>query len=532
MYAAYIDLKKAFDCVNRPALWRVLELRGVPPPLVACIRDLYRDSTAVVRVGTTLSSPFPLSTGVRQGCPMSPLLFNAFMDVVTSSLSSQLDPGHGVSLAYKLNGQLSSIRAPSPSSPWPTITIPFLLYADDMVLLATSEAALAAMLRLLESICADLGLSLNYTKTKTQALGHPSPISPSLQLLGGSCDAVSTFKYLGSLIASTYVTTSSPPPPPAAPPPDTNNQDAPPAPPPPPHQAAITTVTVQDPAPPPPSTHHRPPVVNAQHPPDGPPPLPQAAVVATQDPPPPPPPPPQPPPPPPPPPQPQAATERLAYPTHPMDPEIDQRIASASKSFNMMTARIWNARALSANARLQLYHALVINTLLYACETWTITAHQMHRLEVFHNRCLRRMKGVSMLDHISTEQLHSMEPTTVPIAVWVRRAQLRWLGHLVRRENDYPPKCVMFAHYMHPMSQRPRGRPATYQQQNLDKLIRELDPVIRHVASTATKFGVVFYDLETGAPLGRRHQVGWAHVAMNRTLWSRVVELGAMLGRA
>ena len=200
-----------------------------------------------------------------------------------------------------------------------------------------------------------------------------------------------------------------------------------------------------------------------------------------------------------------------------------------------MTARIWSAGALAPNARLQLYNSLVVNTLLYACETWTITSRQLQRLEVFHNRCLRRMKGVSMLDHVSTEQLHAMEPVTAPIAVWIRRAQLRWLGHLVRREDDYPPKCVMFAHYMQPAGRRPRGRPPSTQQQNLESLIQELDRpqgVIRRVVGYAAQFGVMFQDLNSGVLIvdGGRH-VSWAQVAMNRVLWSRVVELGAVLSR-
>ena len=127
-----------------------------------------------------------------------------------------------------------------------------------------------------------------------------------------------------------------------------------------------------------------------------------------------------------------------------------------------------------------------------------------------------------------------MAPVTVPIAVWIRRAQLRWLGHLVRREDDYPPKCILFAHYMQPVGRRTRGRPPSTQQQNLECLIRELDRpggVIRRVVDCATQFGVKFQDLSSGDLIvGGGRRVNWAQLAMNRVLWSRVVELGAMLG--
>ena len=137
------------------------------------------------------------------------------------------------------------------------------------------------------------------------------------------------------------------------------------------------------------------------------------------------------------------------------------------------------------------------------------------------------------MGHVSTEQLHAMAPATVPIVVWIRRAQLRWLGHLARREDDYPPKCVLFSHHMLHAGRRPRGRPPASQQQNLNDFVKELmrpGGAIHHVVDVALKFGVLFKDLQ-GRTLQHRRQISWANVAMNRVLWSRVVELGAILNR-
>jgi hypothetical protein len=53
---------------------------------------------------------------------------------------------------------------------------------------------------------------------------------------------------------------------------------------------------------------------------------------------------------------------------------------------------------------------------------------------------------------------------------------------------------------------------------------------VHHVVGVALKFGVIFKDLQ-GKTLEHRRQISWANVAMNRVLWSRVVELGAMLGQ-
>ena len=221
-----------------------------------------------------------------------------------------------------------------------------------------------------------------------------------------------------------------------------------------------------------------------------------------------------------------------------MDMEIDRRIEAASTQFNIMTARIWKATALTPNSKLQLYNALVMNTLLYACETWAITSQQLQRLEAFHNRCIRRMKGVTLLDHITTDQLHTMAPTTEPVGVWVRRAQLRWIGHLARREGSYAPKLMLFAHSIHCDHQPDRraGRPPMSFLEQLHSIISSLSRpggpqsppgALRRVIEVAQRFGVMFKGLDSSY-MSSRQRIDWVHVALNRVLWSRVVSLGAM----
>lgn len=197
-----------------------------------------------------------------------------------------------------------------------------------------------------------------------------------------------------------------------------------------------------------------------------------------------------------------------------------------------MTARIWKASALTPNARLQLYNALVMNTLLYACETWAITSHQLQRLEVFHNRCLRRMKGVSMLDHLSTDELHAMAPATEPCQVWIRRAQLRWIGHLARREGCYPPKLMLFAHSIRCDQQpaRSAGRPPMSFLEQMHSMISSLSRpggALDRVIRVSQQFGVLFKDPAGNYMHGRHHRIDWVHIALNRVLWSCVVSLGA-----
>ncbi len=69
------DALKAFDCLEWPFLWPVLETMGFDMPFIDMIKVLYGNPTAVVLTGKTCFPLFAFSKGSRQGCPLSPLLF-------------------------------------------------------------------------------------------------------------------------------------------------------------------------------------------------------------------------------------------------------------------------------------------------------------------------------------------------------------------------------------------------------------------------------------------------------------------------
>ena len=73
--AAYIDIKAAFDSVDREALWKAMKAKGTPPLLLHLIRDLHSGTTSSVRVGGDVTAPFATTSGVRQHpCPGAVLL--------------------------------------------------------------------------------------------------------------------------------------------------------------------------------------------------------------------------------------------------------------------------------------------------------------------------------------------------------------------------------------------------------------------------------------------------------------------------
>ena len=78
----FIDLRKAFDSIHRPALWKIHQQYGLPTKIVTVIQKLYEESSSAVRVNGDTSSWFQVETGVRQGCILSPLLFAIAIDWV------------------------------------------------------------------------------------------------------------------------------------------------------------------------------------------------------------------------------------------------------------------------------------------------------------------------------------------------------------------------------------------------------------------------------------------------------------------
>jgi hypothetical protein len=203
LHAAFVDFRKAFDSVNRAALWRLLRARGVAPKLVELIEDLYSGCRAKVSAGGHMSDWFSMASGVRQGCPLSPTLFNVFIDFLARLITQRCQEQGvaGFRLAYRIGDQL----VPVPSLGDAALALLLELYADDLVLLADSAADLRTTLRVTESTGAEWGMQLNYAKTKAitfggQQLQAPPPPAPEggrITLEGGEIERVTHFCYLG-----------------------------------------------------------------------------------------------------------------------------------------------------------------------------------------------------------------------------------------------------------------------------------------------------------------------------------------------
>ena len=78
--AAFIDFSKAYDRVCRKKLWECLRGYGVSGKFLVMLQALYLENSVEVKIGDKQSDHFPVNTGLRQGCVLSPLLFSLYIN--------------------------------------------------------------------------------------------------------------------------------------------------------------------------------------------------------------------------------------------------------------------------------------------------------------------------------------------------------------------------------------------------------------------------------------------------------------------
>ena len=82
IYFCFIDYAKAFDCVDHNKLWKILKEMGIPDHLTRLLRNLYAGREATVRTGHGRTDWFQVGQGERQGCILSPCLFNLHAEYI------------------------------------------------------------------------------------------------------------------------------------------------------------------------------------------------------------------------------------------------------------------------------------------------------------------------------------------------------------------------------------------------------------------------------------------------------------------
>ena len=196
VFLCFVDLTKAYDSVNRQAMVAILREYGVPHQLVEIIEELHSETWCHVRSAGDTSERFEVRTGVRQGCVLSPLLFNCFMDKILREATTTLNGGLRIEYATS-RGLFLTYRDKTPAS----TSIQDALYADDLTLVAESRQELQHMVNAVNSACKWWGMTISATKTKTLIVGEQQTSSqPPIMLQGQPLEEVESFSYLGSEI--------------------------------------------------------------------------------------------------------------------------------------------------------------------------------------------------------------------------------------------------------------------------------------------------------------------------------------------
>ena len=82
IYFCFIDYAKAFGCMDHNKLWKILKEMGIPDHLTCLLRNFYAGQEATVRTGHGTTDWFQIGKRVRQGCILSPCLFNSYAEYI------------------------------------------------------------------------------------------------------------------------------------------------------------------------------------------------------------------------------------------------------------------------------------------------------------------------------------------------------------------------------------------------------------------------------------------------------------------
>ena len=299
LYHVFIDFKKAFDRVWHAALWATMNHYNINANLIHTIQSLYNKASSAVYLNGEVGEWFRTTVGVRQGCLLSPTVFNVFLEKI---MADALEHHQGT---VSIGGR----------------TITNLRFADDIDGLAGSEQELSNLVECLDKSAAAYGMEISAAKTKLMT-NNERGIQADITANGEKLETVQNFKYLGAIVS------------------DEGSR-----------------------------------------------------------------------------------------------PEILARIAMTTAALAKLQP-IWRDKSISLISKIKLMRSLVHSVFLYACETWTLTADLAKRIQAMEMRCLRRLLGISYLDHITNEEVRRRTEQVIgphdDLLATVKQRKLRWFGHVTR----------------------------------------------------------------------------------------------------
>ncbi len=183
LYCCFADLTAAFDCIPRHLLWEHLRSRDIDGKILRAIQAFCNDAKIVVKARGHVGNSTITTSGVRQGCPLSPTLFGVYIDALEGWLHDRV-PLAGFILNTPDGG---------------TRLLASLIYADDIVLMDGDPDSLQKGLDSFAAFCTAYGLN------KTQIMqflparrrGRPPLVRHAFMMGNYDLETVDVYKYLG-----------------------------------------------------------------------------------------------------------------------------------------------------------------------------------------------------------------------------------------------------------------------------------------------------------------------------------------------
>ena len=179
LYVAFIDLKKAYDTVNRSVLWSILIRHGMKGRMIRMLKAVYSTVQACVLCNEGASDFFECVQGLKQGCVMSPILFSLLINELANDIIAR--GRHGVSLGST------------------EIELFLLLFADDLTLMSSTIVGLQNQLNVLSTAAKRLFLTVNMDKSKVVVFRKGGFLASRERWYfnGNILEVVNSYKYLG-----------------------------------------------------------------------------------------------------------------------------------------------------------------------------------------------------------------------------------------------------------------------------------------------------------------------------------------------
>ena len=174
LFCIFIDFRQAFDSVWRKGMIQVMKHFGFEEGIVNVIDRLYKETKVSVKKGNLKTDSFTTERGIIQGCPLSPHLFNIFLEKIMQE--ALVNCQGGVRIAGEI---INNLR-----------------YADDIILVGETEEEVREMLDALVEMCRKYKLEINVDKTKVMKIGKTEG-EMEVNLGNEQLEEVTAFKYLG-----------------------------------------------------------------------------------------------------------------------------------------------------------------------------------------------------------------------------------------------------------------------------------------------------------------------------------------------